>query len=138
MSERTVHISIQMNNPNYEVFLSTLIKFLIRYHIISVPILTTTQFWSITLPLKLKGFLTSQSDQFLVRMLKLTNINENEIERLLKDLFNYLSKHIPTITIYRDKETIDILKETNKYQTYKFTSQTIQKQEEMFIIIRFD
>jgi len=62
MSERTVHISIQMNNPNYEVFLSTLIKFLIRYHIISVPILTTTQFWSITLPLKLKGFLTSQSD----------------------------------------------------------------------------
>jgi hypothetical protein len=58
-------------------------------------------------------------------MLKLTNINENEVEKLLKDLFNYLSKHIPTITIYRDKENIDRLKETNKYQTYEFTSQTI-------------
>jgi len=62
MSERVVHISIQMNNPNYEIFLSTLIKFLIRYHIISVPILTTTQFWSIVLPLKIKKFLTSPSE----------------------------------------------------------------------------
>jgi len=56
-------------------------------------------------------------------MLKSTNINENEVEKLLKDLFNYLSKHIPTIVIYRDKETIEmLLKNTNKYQTYEFTS----------------
>jgi hypothetical protein len=58
-------------------------------------------------------------------MLKLTNINENEVEKLLKDLFNYLSKHTPTITIYHDKENIDKLKETNNYQTYKFTTQVL-------------
>jgi hypothetical protein len=62
MSERVIHISIQMNNPNYEVFLSTLIKLLIRYYIISIPVLTTTQFWSIILPLKIKKFLTSQTE----------------------------------------------------------------------------
>lgn len=58
-------------------------------------------------------------------MLKSTNMNENEVETLLKDLFNYLSKHIPTIVIYRDKETIEMLKNTNKYQTYEFTSLTL-------------
>jgi len=64
MTKRTIHISIQMNNPNYnyEVFLSTLIKLLIHYHIITVPILTTTQFWSIILPLKLKKFLSSRAE----------------------------------------------------------------------------
>jgi hypothetical protein len=71
-------------------------------------------------------------------MLKSTNISESEVEKLLSDLFNYLSKHIPTIVIYRDKKNIDILKETNKYQTYEFTSQTILEPEEMFVIIRFD
>jgi len=61
MLKKIVHISIQMNNlPNYEIFLSTLIKILLHYHIISVSVLFTTQFWSITLPLKIRKFLTSE------------------------------------------------------------------------------